>query len=104
MSHRQPRNHGSTKQGFAIVSFNSSGLPQANGTYRRDGTHDGAPKYSHTGGQLVIVRTRGNWYRWMIADKERLDEAKARNREAYSSCCCGGGEVVLGHELGLRVA
>ena len=71
-------------EGPAALLVEGAGLSQANGTYRRDGTFDGAPQYSHLGGQLVIVRTRCNWYRWMIAEKDKLDEAAG---DLYKSMC-----------------
>lgn len=61
-------------EGPAALLVEGAGLAQVNGQYRRDGTYDGAAKYAHVAGQLVIVRSRGNWFRWMIADKDTLEE------------------------------
>jgi hypothetical protein len=60
------------EEGPASYLVQGAGLLAANGTYRRDGVYDGAPRYVN--GQLCIVRSRGNWYKWMIADASKIDE------------------------------
>jgi len=62
------------EEGPAMLIVEGAGTAQANGCYRRNGTYDGAPMYVN--GDLCIVRIRGNWYKWVIAVKETLDETE----------------------------
>lgn len=57
-------------EGPAAVKVDGAGSEQANGVYRRNGTYDGAPRYTRDGGTLCIYRSRANGYKWMIANKE----------------------------------
>mmetsp|Transcript_28342 Transcript_28342/g.63305 ORF Transcript_28342/g.63305 Transcript_28342/m.63305 type:complete len:261 (+) Transcript_28342:136-918(+) len=63
------------EEGPVSLVVEGAGMNQANGTYTRSGNYDGAPMYvQQGGGSLCIVRTRGNWYKWMIAYKGSIDE------------------------------
>jgi len=61
-------------EGPAAYAVQGAGTATANGVYVRDGMHQGSPLYRHERGHLVLIRTSGNRYRWMIADKEKLEE------------------------------
>jgi hypothetical protein len=60
-------------EGPAAYAVEGAGAAAANGIYYRDGTYDGSPLYRSALGQLVLVRARTNRYRWMIADKDKLN-------------------------------
>ena len=60
------------EEGPGAYVVEGAGTTQANGTYIRQGTYDGAPMYVN--GALCITRTRGNSYKWMIGAKDQLDE------------------------------
>ena len=62
-------------EGPSAFVVEGAGFDPANGTYVRDGTHDGSPVYKN--GQFVLVRARTNFFRWFIADISVDDSSKS---------------------------
>ena len=61
-------------EGPASFVVEGAGFEPSNGTYVRDGTHDGSPVYKH--GQYLLVRARTNFFKWFIADKDKILESE----------------------------
>lgn len=59
-------------EGPEYFEVQGAGLAAANGRYTREGMHEVAPLY--TKGSLWLFRSPVNGYRWMIADKNSIDE------------------------------
>lgn len=72
-------------EGPVALVVEGAGKSQANGTYVRSGTYDGAPRYVMNETNLCIYRSRGNTYRWMIAHKKSADEITESAGDLYQS-------------------
>ena len=72
-------------EGPASLVVENAGTAQANGTYVRSGTYDGAPRYNMSGTNFSIFRSRGNGFRWMIGHKTTNDQISEEAGDLYQS-------------------
>jgi len=72
-------------EGPASLLVENAGTAEANGSYVRSGTYDGAPRYVKSETNFYIFRARANGYQWMIAHKPSDEAITDSEGDLYSS-------------------